>query len=288
MVDVTRTVIRLGNFADGIADVDPDGSGNAEGANALLGQTYTGATMTIETVTYSDWDNDGFVDFDDTVGPSGDYVTYDLGAGPTSESVDQAVWYNVDILLGDGSTLSMSALIFQTPSGETFLTEFSTSLDNLDIQSITPTGVNNAFFARFATNRSVDGTTVCFGMGTEILAPSGLRRVETFMPGDLVCTTDGEAQPVVAVYRTRADTEGADPPLRFDAGALGHGMPNRRLYLTGNHRVLCASRLVMRMFGEPRVLMPAKRFTGLEAVGPDERAGPLDYIHVKGGAKLGH
>lgn len=282
MVDVTRNVIRLGNFSDGIADIDPDGTGGAENANALVGQTYSGATMSIETVTYSDGDSDGFVDFDDTVGPGGDYVTYDLGSGPTSETVDQAVWYNVDILLADGSTLSTSALIFQTPSGETFLNEFgSNSLDNLDIQSIPPTGVNNNFFARMATGQSVDSTTVCFGLGTEILTPAGHRPVEAFQPGDLVCTTDGVPQPVVAIYRMRADTEWSERPLRFDVGALGSAMPEKPLFLTGNHRVLCASRLVMRMFGEPRVLMPAKRFIGLEAVDKDERACLSDYIHLE-------
>ena len=60
-------------------------------------------------------------------------------AAPASEAIDHAVWYNVDVLLTNGSTISTSAIIFQTASGETFLTEFSSSLDNLEIQSITPT-----------------------------------------------------------------------------------------------------------------------------------------------------
>lgn len=282
MVDITRTVIRLGNFSDGIADIDPDGVNDAEGAGTLVGQSFTSATMSTESITYSDGNDDGFVDFDSGVGPGGDYVTYDLGGGPVSEAVDQSVWYNVDILLGDGSTLSTSALIFQTPSGETFLTEFASSLDNLDIQSITPTAVNNSFFGRISTSNAVENTTVCFGRRTAIWTPDGARPVEGFAPGDLVATTDGVAQPVVAVYRipaAAADRDGA--PVRFDTGTLGAGAPFRPLLLTGNHRVLCASRLVERMFGQPEVLMPAKRFTGLPGVTRGTQASGLDFYHLE-------
>lgn len=281
MVDVTQNVIRLGNFSDGIANIDPDGVGGAENSGALLGQTYTSATMSVQSVTYTDGNNDGFVNFDGSVAPGGDYVTYDTGNGPVSESVNQGVWYNVDIVLGDGSTLSTSALIFQTPSGETFLTEFANSLDNLNIQSITPTAVNNDLFARFDTYESINNTTVCFGPGTEILTPEGPRPVEDLRPGDLVSTLDGAVQPVVAIYRMSALATGAGAPIRFDAGALGDGMPEKTLYLSGNHRVLCESLLVERMFQEPRVLVAAKRLVGLAGVRTETTAPRVDYTHLE-------
>ncbi|MDG1290394.1 MAG: Hint domain-containing protein [Lentibacter sp.] len=281
MVAVIRTVIRLGNFSDGIADIDPDGTGSAENAAALVSQTFTGATMSVETITYSDGNNDGFIDFDDTVGPGGDYITYDLGSGPVSETLDQGVWYDVDILLGDGSTLSTSAMIFQTPSGETFLNEFSSSLDNLDIQSITPTGVNNAFFGRDTTSRSVDNTTVCFAEGTEILTPDGPRPVEDFLPGDAVLTTDGTARKVVAVFRMPTSPTGASLPVRFEKGALGHNMPSKPLIVTANHRMLCASRLTLRMFDSAEVFFPAKRFVGLPGVESCSASTKLEFFHLQ-------
>ena len=80
MVAVIRTVIRLGNFSDGIADIDPDGTGSTENAAALVSQTFTGATMSVETITYSDGNNDGFIDFDDTVGPGGTILRTTLEA----------------------------------------------------------------------------------------------------------------------------------------------------------------------------------------------------------------
>ena len=280
MVDVTQTVIRLGNFADGIADIDPNGTGNAENAGALVNQTFTPATMSVETVTYSDGNNDGYVDFDNTVGPGGEYLTYDLGSGPVSETIDQAVWYNMDILLKDGNTVSTSGVIFQTPSGETFLTEFSSSLDNLEVQSITPRSVANSFFSRAATNRSVDNTIVCFGPGTEILTPAGYRPIDEFQPGDPVLTIDGVIKPVVAVFR---EAKNADTgwPIRFEAGALGVGMPDRPLYLSGNHRIFCQSKLVEKMFGSPSVLIPAKRFVDMDNVSHDAVSGQIDYTHLE-------
>lgn len=281
MVDVVRTVIRLGNFSDGIADIDPDGTGSAEGAGNFVNEIFTPAMMSIETITYSDGDNNGFIDFDDFVGAGGDYVTYDLGAGPTSETVDQSVWFDVDIQLEGGGTLSTSALIFQTPSGETFLTEFASSLDNLDIQSITVTGVNNSFFARMATNNSIENTVVCFGPGTEILTPEGPRDVKSFQPGDMVITLGGEAQPVTSIFRLISHTSEVGAPLCFEPDALGVGMPKRRLMLSGNHRVLCASRLVERMFGARQVLIPAKRFVNCALVSEDRSLERVEYHHLE-------
>ena len=282
MVDVTRTVIRLGNFSDGIADIDPDGINQAENASALVNQTFTSATMSIETITYSDGNNDGFINFDGTVGPGGDYVIYDLGTGPVSEAMDQGVWYDVDVLLENGSTLSTNALIFQTPSGETFLTEFVNSLDNLSIQSITPTSVNNAYFARTSTSESINNSmVVCFARGTEILTPDGPHPVEDFLPGDAVLTTDGMARTVVALYRTPPDPAGTSPAVRFEIGALGDNVPSRPLIVTANHRILCASRLVARMFGSPEVFIPAKRFVGLHGVGNDLAPARLEFFHLQ-------
>lgn len=282
MVDVTRAVIRLGNFTDGIADIDTDGVGLAENAGALVGQTYTGATMSIETITYSDGNTDGFVNFDGTVGPGGDYITFDLGSGAVSESVDQAVWYNVDVLLGNGSTLSTNALVFQTPGGETFLTEFSlNSLDNLDIQSITLTGVNNNAFPRMSTENSVNNTTVCFARGTAILTPDGPWPVDDFRPGDPVLTTDGCALPVRAVYQATPKAPGSREAVRFAAGSLCPGSPETPLVVTANHRMFCASRLVERMFGCSGVLIPAKRLVGLHGIDLVEHPTGIKFFHLE-------
>lgn len=172
-------------------------------------------------------------------------------------------------------------MILQTPSGETFLNEFSGSLDNLDIQSITPTGVNNAFFSRDTTSSSINNTTVCFGQGTEILTPDGLRLVEDFRPGDAVLTTDGNEQKVVAVYRVPADPTGINPPVRFESGSLGHNMPNKPLTVTANHRMLCASGLTVRMFGSAEVFIHAKRIVGRPGVESCSASTKLEFFHLQ-------
>jgi hypothetical protein len=281
MVEVTRTVIHLGNFADGIPDIDPNGTGDAENAAALVGRVFTPATMSIQTVTYSDGSSDGRVNFDGAVGPGGEFLRYDLGSGLVSEQVDQGVMYRVNILLANGTTLTPSAFIFQTPSGETFFTEFTTSLDNLDIVSITPTAVENSFFSRMNTNASVDNTTVCFAQDTEILTLYGLRSVQDLLPDDAVMTTDGVARRVVAIYRTPADPSGSLASVRFDTGSLGPGTPRKPLIVTANHRMLCASRLVARMFGLPEVLVPAKRFVGLPGITHVPASAQAEFHHLE-------
>jgi len=101
------------------------------------------------------------------------------------------------------------------------------------------------------------------------------------VPGDLVTTADGVAQAVLAVFKVSLDADGSDAAFRIEKDAFGCGMPDKPLYLTGNHRVLCASRLVERMFHVPHVLIPVKRFADLDGVFLDCRGGCRDFYHLE-------
>lgn len=81
---------------------------------------------------------------------------------------------------------------------------------------------------------------MCFGTGTRIATPAGLRPIEALRPGDLVLTADGTPEPVVMITaRTlRFDRPGAPArPVRIAPGALGGGLPWRPLVLSPQHRL---------------------------------------------------
>lgn len=281
MAAVTSTVIHLGNFGTGIPDIDPDGVGGAENANALVGEIYLTSDMSIQTVTYEDHDSNNFVDFDQSPGPGQDYITYDLGGGSQSEAVDQGVWANIQVIETDGNVINTNCIVFQTPNGETFLTEFSPSLDNLDIESIEVTSILNSFFARISVTNSVDGTIVCFATGSMIETPLGEIPVERLKPRDVISTLDQGPVPIRALYRVDGHHPEQHAPIRLAAGALSPDMPDRPLLVSPQHRVLCRSKLAERMFGADEILVAAKHLVGIPGVTRDAAALPLTYFHIE-------
>ena len=278
MPSFTANVLYLGNFADGLPNLDPNGTGSAENASALVGETFTQASNV--SVTVNDANNDSFAEFDG--GAGGDNITFDLGqgAGSQTENVNQGVWYDIRIVLDDASVINTDASIFQTSGGETFLTEFTTSLDNLSIQSIEVTGVINNMFSRIGI-RDVSGTTVCFVEGTMIDTPGGPCAIEALTIGDLVHTLDAGALPVTAILTSACSHDENRVPVQFSAGSIGPGAPHANLNLSPQHRILCASALVERMFGCPEVLIPAKRFVGLPGIRHNKRHDFSRYIHIE-------
>lgn len=80
--------------------------------------------------------------------------------------------------------------------------------------------------------------TYCFAAGTNIATPEGDRAVETLAIGDLVLTADGRTVAVkwLGHQTIRKFLNGARiQPVRIRAGALGDGLPQRDLVVTGEH-----------------------------------------------------
>lgn len=83
-------------------------------------------------------------------------------------------------------------------------------------------------------------TEACFASGTMIATPTGEVAVETLNIGDLVMTVDGTAVPVRwlgVLSRPTAITNGSCA-VRISAGALGDGLPNADLTVTGGHGMI--------------------------------------------------
>jgi hypothetical protein len=93
------------------------------------------------------------------------------------------------------------------------------------------------------TNFYPDSVTnpACFCAGTQIATTSGERPVENLLPGDLVITSDGRAEPVRWVGRQTIATRFADPlgttPIRIGAGAIADGIPARDLTVSPCHAI---------------------------------------------------
>ena len=126
---------------------------------------------------------------------------------------------------------------------------------------------------------------VCLTAGTEVLTPTGRRKIETLRPGDLVLTCDHGAQPLRWVGRrtmVAADFE-RDPrhlPIRIRAGALGHDMPRCDLLVSPQHRILLASPIAARMFDSREVLVPAKKLLNLPGIEVVEDCQEVTYMHL--------
>lgn len=89
--------------------------------------------------------------------------------------------------------------------------------------------------------------TACFGMGTQIATPTGATSVEALSVGDHVLTHGGKSVPVLWVGRQRTLTVAAahrTAAVRIKAGALGAGLPETDLVVTGDHG-LCIEGLII-------------------------------------------
>ena len=245
-------------------------------------RTFNRADMTVETLQVNDTNGNGQIVVDNS--NSGyETISYDIGSGTETEEIARSVYARATVLLKNGSTLTnVNVHVFQTDTGATFLNEFGESgqLDNLDIDTITITTIVNDSFSNADMASSLSGTVVCFATGTLIAAPSGRRPVETLRPGDAVLTRDHGPRVISTALEDPDAGQGDHAPIRFAPGSIAPGLPHRILSVSPQHRILCASQLVERMFGVPEVLVPARRFVGLPGVTQDKHGAPVSYHHI--------
>ncbi|MBD3663089.1 Hint domain-containing protein [Sulfitobacter aestuariivivens] len=124
----------------------------------------------------------------------------------------------------------------------------------------------------------------CFTPGTLIATPKGERKVEDLKVGDRVITRDNGIQEIRWVgsrEMTEADLKRATHlrPVLIQQGALGHGLPERDMLVSPNHRVLVANDKTALYFEEREVLVAAKHLTGLEGVDVVDVSNTT-YIHI--------
>ena len=123
----------------------------------------------------------------------------------------------------------------------------------------------------------------CFTPGTVIATPKGERLVEDLREGDKIITRDNGLQEIRWVGRR--DLSGQElvstphlQPVLIRAGSLGHGLPERDMMVSPQHRLLINNEKSALYFEDREVLAAAKHLTGMEGVTSVE-ASSVSYIH---------
>lgn len=160
--------------------------------------------------------------------------------------------------------------------GVSFVDELPPLGVTLDVHLIVPFGANGINYNSFVT---------CLTRGTRVETAEGPRLVETLKPGDSIITADGSAQPLQlllsrALTKTDMLRNPNFVPVRISAGALGHGLPQRDLTVSQEHRMLLSSHTVQLLTGSDTALIAAKNMTSLPGVFLDHSAFEVEYFHL--------
>ncbi len=117
------------------------------------------------------------------------------------------------------------------------------------------------------TFSEIENVIPCFTPGTMIATARGEVPVENLKEGDKVITRDNGIQEIAWVGHKEMSGKQliANPhlkPVLVKAGSLGHGLPERDMMVSPNHRLLVASDLTQLYFEEREVLAAAKHLVG--------------------------
>jgi hypothetical protein len=126
---------------------------------------------------------------------------------------------------------------------------------------------------------------VCFAAGTGIATARGHVAVEALRVDDLVQTMDNGFQPIrwIGARRLSAADLLARPeltPIRIAPEPFGLRSDTCNLLVSPQHRLLVASKIAQRMFGETEILMPAKKLLGLKGVEIAKDKTEVAYYHL--------
>jgi hypothetical protein len=181
----------------------------------------------------------------------------------------------------DGSTTDVILTVNQIVAGEV-LVEFAapaagvTTTVSADITSIVGTSGTGTDSATMA---------VCFVQGTLIATADGDIPVEDLKVGDLVETLDRGQQPLRWVGQRHLDarelTENANlRPIRIRKNVVSAEKGVGDLVVSPQHRILIASKVAQRMFGNTEILVPAKQLLAIEGVEIADDLEDVTYFHI--------
>lgn len=280
----TFSVISLGQHAL----IDPtEGNSTAENASLLVGETFGGPgdpLLNNFQVLSSEGHRGGVRSaYDQNNNSSNDRFSID---GGPDQTFDAAATYNATVVYVDGSTATITAVVFQDTDGNTYLApEYSNNSDqgNIEsgaIQSISLDSLHGASYSGLRASRENWDFVTCFVEGTRILTPAGERKIEDLSAGDLVETRDSGAQAILWVGKTTRRVEPKFAPVCITAGSLGAGLPRRDLLVSPQHRMLVRSRISKRLVGEGEVLVAAKKLLALPGVMVASDVTHVTYYHI--------
>jgi Ca2+-binding RTX toxin-like protein len=202
---------------------------------------------------YGEDDEDTFIG-----GTAGDFVDGGEGAQPGHSD------YDVLDLSGAGPL----HIIYDPDNAENGIVEFRDALGNV-------TGTMEF--------KNIENVIPCFTPGTLIATPKGERPVEDLKAGDKIITRDNGIQEIRWLGTKELDWRalGTQPhlkPILIRKGSLGHGLPERDMLVSPNHRVLVANDQTQLYFEEREVLVAAKHLVNNAGVSVAESLGTT-YVH---------
>lgn len=237
-------VISLGTHSD----LDTrEGNTTAEGASDLVGQTFgTGDDPLLNHIQEFSPGGTGYA--------RGDFTAYDLDNSPSEtfkidggpeQTFDGVAAYWATLTYTDGTTSSISAVIFQDTNGNTYLApEFTANLDQRaleakPIESLTLNSIaQNRGISGLAADRQTTDFMVCFARGTKLATSFGPVAVENLTVGTPLLTLDNGPQPIRWIGKRTVVQPVKSRPVCIRAGALGGGLPEQDLRVSPQHRVL--------------------------------------------------
>lgn len=128
---------------------------------------------------------------------------------------------------------------------------------------------------------NIENVIPCFTPGTLIATATGERAVETLQAGDRIITRDNGIQKIRWIGKRKlqaAEMPKHMRPVRIRKGALGHGLPERDMTVSPNHRVLITDEKAALYFEESEVLVAAKHLTGRDGIDV-QNVEDVIYIH---------
>jgi phospholipase/lecithinase/hemolysin len=151
-------------------------------------------------------------------------------------------------------------------------TEVSNPDNYLFFDMLHPTQTGHQAIANLAYSELA---AACYCAGTRIRTPSGDVAVEGLREGDAVLTASGIARPIRWIGRRRYAgrfllRNGAMLPVRFAAGSLGGGLPERDLFVSPEHAMAIDGWLI-----------PARELVNGTTITRVPAAGVVHYIHVE-------
>jgi len=272
----TFNVISIGN----LTDIDTtEGNNNAENADALVGMTFGGVgdSLVNDFVEFSPVGNPGSV-YDQDNSPN-DQFSIDGGAAQT---FDSSVIYNATVTYIDGTTDTVTMVLLQDTSGNTYLApEFSANADQATleagaIRSISLDSLSGSSFTGLTANRQAWDFVTCFVRGTEIDTANGPVRVEDLKKGDLIRTADHGMQPLRWIGHRAVSAKGVFAPVKICKGALGN---TEDLWVSPQHRILLYGWRAEVHLGQEEVLAAAINLVNGDTI-LREPGDDVEYYHI--------
>lgn len=217
----------------------------------------------------------------------------DFSDEASTTQIDNDRYSSSTITYADGSTSNITLELVSLSDGTQAIVVNDVAAGRINaasdqIQSITLGSFNSRFDNRYNQanfTNNITNTVVCFCEETLIQTPTGEQMVGALAAGDDVVTAQDGIQKIVWIGKHRLSTAQlvASPhlrPVRIKAGALAEGAPHTDLLVSPQHRLLIASKIAERMFGQREVFIPAIKLLQLDKVEQVTSVAPVTYVHI--------